>query len=195
MILRRDRKLPSPPEPAQSGMTLIEMLVVLTIIGVTASLALLSIGVGGGASGQNEAKRLESRLQLAADQSMLRDEVLAVNLTQRSYNFVQWDEAMRKWVPTKVALLEEVHELPSGITLASANGSAATDNGSAATDNGSAATDNGSAATDNGSAIVPLDVNAAAAPLEFTLDAGRSRWTIGFDGLTAKARNSLAKSP
>ena len=181
MILRRDRKLPSPPEPAQSGMTLIEMLVVLTIIGVTASLALLSIGVGGGASGQNEAKRLESRLQLAADQSMLRDEVLAVNLTQRSYNFVQWDEAMRKWVPTKVALLEEVHELPSGITLASANGSAATDNGSAA--------------TDNGSAIVPLDVNAAAAPLEFTLDAGRSRWTIGFDGLTAKARNSLAKSP
>ena len=188
MILRRDRKLPSPPEPAQSGMTLIEMLVVLTIIGVTASLALLSIGVGGGASGQNEAKRLESRLQLAADQSMLRDEVLAVNLTQRSYNFVQWDEAMRKWVPTKVALLEEVHELPSGITLASANGSAATDNGSAATDIGSAA-------TDNGSAIVPLDVNAAAAPLEFTLDAGRSRWTIGFDGLTAKARNSLAKSP
>ena len=174
MILRRDRKLPSPPEPAQSGMTLIEMLVVLTIIGVTASLALLSIGVGGGASGQNEAKRLESRLQLAADQSMLRDEVLAVNLTQRSYNFVQWDEAMRKWVPTKVALLEEVHELPSGITLASANGSAA---------------------TDNGSAIVPLDVNAAAAPLEFTLDAGRSRWTISFDGLTAKARNSLAKSP
>ena len=181
MILRRDRKLPSPPEPAQSGMTLIEMLVVLTIIGVTASLALLSIGVGGGASGQNEAKRLESRLQLAADQSMLRDEVLAVNLTQRSYNFVQWDEATHKWVPTKVALLEEVHELPSGITLASANGSAATDNGSAA--------------TDNGSAIVPLDVNAAAAPLEFTLDAGRSRWTIGFDGLTAKARNSLAKSP
>ena len=105
---------------------------------------------------------------------MLRDEVLAVNLTQRSYNFVQWDEATHKWVPTKVALLEEVHKLPRGITLAS---------------------NNGSAATDNGSAIVPLDVNAAAAPLEFTLDTGRSRWTIGFDGLRAKARNSLVKSP
>ncbi len=174
MILPRYRKSPSPPEPAQSGMTLIEMLVVLTIIGVTASLALLSIGLGGGASGQNEAKRLESRLQLAADQSMLRDEVLAVNLTQHSYNFVQWDEATHKWVPTKVALLEEAHELPSGITLASTNRSAT---------------------SDSGTAIVPLDVNAAVAPLEFTLDAGRSRWTIGFDGLTAKARSSLAKSP
>ncbi len=167
MIWRGDIKAPRLPKSAQSGMTLIEMLVVLTIIGVTATLALLSIGVGGSASGQTEAKRLESRLQLAADQSMLRDEVMAVNLTPRSYSFVQWDEGARKWVPSPTALLGEVHELPSGMALASSDGHA----------------------------IVPLDPNAAAAPLEFTLDAGRSRWTIGFDGLTAKLRNSLAKRP
>ena len=148
-------------------MTLVEMLVVLAIIGITASLALLSIGVGSGASGQTEAKRLESRLQLAADQSMLRDEVLAINLTPRSYSFAQWDEATRKWVPSTLALLGEVHELPSGVELASSDGQA----------------------------LVPLDLNAAAAPVELTISAGQSRWTIGFDGLTAKVRNSSAKRP
>ena len=167
MTLRCGRKRLRSADPAQSGMTLIEMLVVLAIIGVTASLALLSIGAGGGTSGQTEAKRLESRLQLAADQSMMRDEVMAVSLTPHSYGFVRWDEAARKWAPSALASLGEIHELPSGMALASSDGQK----------------------------IVPLGLDSTVAPVEFSLDAGRSHWAIDFDGLTAKTRTSLAKRP
>lgn len=152
------------PTRAQAGMTLIEMLVVLTIIGITASLAVLSLNTGGPARGQAEAKRLEARLQLAADETMLSDRSLAIDLSQNGYSFVQWDDAKASWQPSEVAMLGERYRLPGGLTLASADGRS----------------------------IIPLGSDGAMRDITLILGAGQRHWTIGFDGLTVSGKASAA---
>ena len=62
------------PSPDQAGLTLVEILVVLAIIGVMAGATVLAIGAGGGGvRTETEARRLASRLELAADETMVTD--------------------------------------------------------------------------------------------------------------------------
>ena len=141
----------------QDGMTLIEMLIVLAIIAVTASIAVLSIGGGSGRAGQAEARRLENRLQLAADRSMLDDEAIALVARADGYRFVQWDADKRQWLPSPVALLAEPHALPRGITLQASDPSG----------------------------LLPLGADAGGQAFELTIEADGRSWVIGFDGVTA----------
>lgn len=142
---------------AELGMTLVEMLVVLTIIGITASLAVLSLNAGGPARGQAEARRLEARLQLAADESMISDHSVALDLGSASYGFVEWDDAKSIWRPSSSAQLAERHQLPGGMTLASSDGRR----------------------------LIPLGSDGAAGDVALMLSAGGQHWSIVFDGLTA----------
>lgn len=100
---------------AESGMTLIEMLVVLVIIGVAAGGVALGVGVATRApSVETEARRLALRLQAAADDAMLGDRIIAFTTERHSYGFaaVARDGSM---VPLADALAP--HRLPGGIVV------------------------------------------------------------------------------
>jgi general secretion pathway protein H len=99
----------------ESGMTLVEMLVVLAIIGVAASATVLGIGAATReASVQAEARRLASRLQLAADETMINDRPLAFAWDKSGYAFVAWDGG--GWRAGEGEAFER-HGLPDGMKL------------------------------------------------------------------------------
>ena len=92
----------------ESGLTLIEMLVVLAIIGTIAGATVLGIGAATrGPSVEAEAKRLASNLQLAADEAMVDDQRVAMIWDDKSYAFVRDDR--RIVVPR--------HNLAAGIRM------------------------------------------------------------------------------
>ena len=66
---------------ADAGLTLVEMLVVLAIIGVAAGAVTLGIGAATRApSVESEARRFAGRLQAAADDAMLGDRMIALTV-------------------------------------------------------------------------------------------------------------------
>lgn len=148
----------------EAGITLVEMLVVLAIIGITAGGSLLAVGSGAGLDGKAEARRLQSRMQLAVDESMVRGAPMALSLGQREYGFLDWNAQEREWRPSEVGVLRETHSLPRGMALASADGRR----------------------------IVPLDADQPATPVVVNLTAAGQHWTIALDGLTTRLRTPAA---
>lgn len=81
------------------GFTLIEVVVVLFIIGILASILSLSISNRPVSEQQRtEGQRLEKLLQLAADQAQLQSTQIGLLVGQRRYRFVHLDDK-RRWVP------------------------------------------------------------------------------------------------
>ncbi len=94
---------------SESGMTLVEMLVVLAIIGVAAGATVLGLGIATrGTSVRSEAERLAVGLRLAQDDVMLGDRTIAFRWTREGYDFPGSDG--------QGALAD--HRLPAGIRLA-----------------------------------------------------------------------------
>jgi len=148
----------------QAGMTLVEMLVVLAIIGVSAGAAMLSFGNTHRGDGQIEALRMMSRLQLAADESMASDQALALALSPTGYAVVERFDAGQKWQPATLGQLREAHALPNGMTLSS----------------------------DVHTSPVPLDADGAGKPFSVTLTKGDQRWVVAFDGVKARLVQTAA---
>lgn len=99
----------------ESGMTLVEMLAVLAIVGVAAGATTLGIGAATRApSVESEARRLSSRLQSVADEAMVSDRPVAFTWDARSYAFLSWDG--RGWhIPGDDGHAR--HRLPTGVRL------------------------------------------------------------------------------
>lgn len=76
------------PDERRQGMTLIEMLVVLAIVGVSASLMVLGGGGLRETTAQTEANRLADRLRLAADEALIDGRPMRLLLAPSSYEFV-----------------------------------------------------------------------------------------------------------
>ncbi|MFL9842653.1 prepilin-type N-terminal cleavage/methylation domain-containing protein [Sphingomonas sp. ST-64] len=99
----------------EQGMTLIEMLIVLVIIGVVAGGVALGIGSATRApSVETEARRLALRLQAAADDAMIGDRIIAFTIEKDGYGFaaVARDGTM---APLSDGLA--FHRLPGGIAV------------------------------------------------------------------------------
>lgn len=144
----------------QIGMTLVEMLVVLAIIAVTASISVLAFGAGSGRTGQAEAKRLEARLQLAADRAMLDDEAIAILPQPGGYRFVQWNPESFRWQGASLAMLSEPHTLPRGMTLVASDARP----------------------------LLPVGADNGGQAFALTISAEGRRWLVEFDGMTARTR-------
>ncbi|SHF96947.1 general secretion pathway protein H [Loktanella atrilutea] len=94
-----------------AGVTLVEVLVVLVLIGVMAGAVGLSLGpVDRGDALQREATLLAARLNRAADETLLTGDVVAFVWDADGYRF----EVQRgaDWQPHPVALLAEPHATP-----------------------------------------------------------------------------------
>lgn len=139
----------------RAGMTLIEVLVTLGIVGVMATLVILGLGVsGGGLTVQTEANRLADRVGFAADEVMVTRRPLALVWDAQGYAFVR-PASDGSWVPDDHALLGERHDLPGGLTLAS-----------------------------DAPSLILLDPETTT-PFQLTLGDARHSSAIMFDGLTA----------
>lgn len=147
---------------AERGMTLVEILVVLAIIAITASVAVLSIGSDSNLRGRAEARRVEARLQLAADQMMVGDRPVAMAVAERSYAFLERDERSGKWRPLDDRVLGEPFDLPEGMKLA----------------------------VGSGEMIFPLGADGAGRPFSLTLEWKGGESMIAFDGMTARLRGA-----
>ncbi|PCD03700.1 type II secretion system protein GspH [Sphingomonas spermidinifaciens] len=96
-------------------MTLIEMLIVLSIIAVAAGAVTLGIGSASRApSVGSEAQRLANRLQAAADDGMLGDSLVAFTAEKTGYAFARFDGTT--WQPLSGEAMG-FHTLPGGMTM------------------------------------------------------------------------------
>lgn len=146
------------PSRSEMGLTLVEMLIVLAIIGVMAGA--VAIGLSGSRSGdrsvETEARRLSGRLRLAADDVRLDERPLAFRWDREGYGFGVWDATRRTWRPDRVASFGR-HDLPSGMELSAANLPQ----------------------------IVPIAPDGSGPPITVRLESKAATWEIRFDGLDA----------
>lgn len=94
------------------GFTLLELLVVLVIIGVLASLIAISI-TPNQPSPQRESRRFHTVVEAAREQAVLFNQELGLELRENRYRVLQW-RALR-WRPLNSDLLSE-HTLPDNLS-------------------------------------------------------------------------------
>ena len=143
----------------QSGLTLIEMLIVLVIIGIATSAAVLAVGsVSRDRQVETEAARLVSQLTLAVDEGLVGKTKLALIWTERAYEVRRWTED--GWLSAATPLLSQRHELAGDVVLRRADGSAD-----------------------------PVEVaeDGLGAPVTLELTGSGPAWRVAFDGFSAKA--------
>ncbi|MEO7558202.1 MAG: type II secretion system minor pseudopilin GspH [Gammaproteobacteria bacterium] len=101
---------------ASRGFTLLELLVVLLIIGITLSFASLSIGDRGREQAvEQEAQRLAGRLTLAAQEAVLQGKEMALEIRDDSYLFVVLDE--NEWRALDEDEILRARSLPAALRL------------------------------------------------------------------------------
>lgn len=147
---------------SELGMTLIEMLVVLAIVGIAAGAVALGIGSAErGGRVESEARQLAARLRLAADEAMVTDHRLVFVHDERGYAFVQPDEA-DAYAGTKREAFAR-HDLPSGMTLDAGQRVA-----------------------------VPIGVDGAGEAIDARISGGGDAWTVAWDGLNVAVASAGA---
>jgi len=107
-----------------AGFTLLELLVVVFIIGIMATMFTLSVGVAGGSDRElrRETERLQALLALALEDATFQSRELGLRLYPRSYEFSMLDRGEPfdpkddKWVPIKEDVFAP-RELPEVFAL------------------------------------------------------------------------------
>lgn len=90
-------------------MTLVEMLVVLAIVGVSAGMVTLAVGGRNDAAAQTEANRFADRLRLAADEALIVGQPVILTMNPTGYGFETGSTPPADWTLR--------HELPRGVRL------------------------------------------------------------------------------
>ncbi|ADU64815.1 general secretion pathway protein H [Desulfurispirillum indicum S5] len=99
------------------GFTLIEILVVLVIIGILASVTVMTMGQSSGQRElEREARRLHAVLKMAADEAVYNGRELGFATDFGGYGFFLYDPAEARWVALEEGPLRQ-HELRSEIRL------------------------------------------------------------------------------
>ena len=102
------------PRDAQAGVTLVEVLVVLVLIGVMAGVVGLSLGpVDRGGALDREANLLVARLNRAADEALLANAPVAFVWTQNTYAFLTLQQ--NAWATHPLPALGTPHEIGGGL--------------------------------------------------------------------------------
>lgn len=147
----------------EAGLTLIEVLMVLAIVGVMAGATTLGMGaLDRGTRTEAEARRLADRLQLAGDEAMVSAAIFALVWDQHGYHFDRWDPDAEIWLTSSQRLLGPRHTLAGGLRLVS-----------------------GGARPGTPTLIISADLAPEAAT--FLVTGSTDPWVVGFDGFAATA--------
>ena len=102
----------------RSGFTLIEILVVITIVGIVLSMAVLSLGLlGENKELDTEVRRYVSLMEVARDESMLQGREYGLEILQQGYRFVELDPLTRQWTEIIGDDVLRARSLPETIEL------------------------------------------------------------------------------
>lgn len=83
----------------ERGFTLIEIMVVMVIVGVMVGMiTLVASGNRDKRELENEARRLIAVLQMAADEAVMQNVEIGLELTEDGYSFRGFDEKNRQWI-------------------------------------------------------------------------------------------------
>lgn len=111
-----ERSLPEFPAGREAGFTLLELLVVLFIIGLTVTFATLSFsGRAMDDRLHNEARRLQEIMRLAGEDAVLQGLELGMHSDGEKYGFLVIAE--EGWAPYQEDTPLREHKLPDGIHL------------------------------------------------------------------------------
>ncbi len=148
------------PRAATAGITLIEVLVVLAVIGVAAGATMMSVtGSERGGRAETEALRLARHLSLAVDEALISGRDHALDWDESGYHFQTYDRTSG-WGAAQLSVLAQRHDLRAATRLRRLD-----------------------------DVVAPVDISAAAVSAEtvMMLDAGSTSWVVLFDGFTAFA--------
>ena len=107
-----------PRHRAAHGFTLIEILVVVAIIAITAGLASLAFDTDDRGSVAREAKRFAGALEHASARAQWRGETIGVSADGDGWRFWQRPAELNRWQPLTEDDVLGAHRLPSGIIAA-----------------------------------------------------------------------------
>lgn len=97
-ILRSKGALTGSKHARQTGFTMIEIMVVMVVVGLLASLAIVNLG---GGSQQREMtskiRELYVLMQTASEQAILNNEEFGLVIDEQGYRFVVFDELEQQW--------------------------------------------------------------------------------------------------
>lgn len=86
------------PSFRQTGFTMIEILVVLVLVGLLASLAVVNLGGGSERREMNsKVRELFVLMQTASEQAILNNQELGLVIDEQGYRFVVYDEQEQEW--------------------------------------------------------------------------------------------------
>ena len=99
-----------------SGFSLIELLVVVSVIGIIVSIALLSLGVlGDDRQLRIEARRIGSLLEVAQDEAVMQGRDFGLEVMLNSYRFVEYDPFQLRWTELLTDDIFRFRQLPEDI--------------------------------------------------------------------------------
>ena len=148
----------------ESGMTLIETLLVLAVVEIAAGASILAIGGSDrSARPESEARRLADRLALARDEALIDAAPLALVWDETGYRFLAWSVEDAVWRPSAAPVLGERHDLPDRMALHGPD-----------------------------DASLMIEADALTAPAVFDLTGDGTQWQVHFDGIEARASAQAA---
>lgn len=97
----------------QAGYSLLEMLIVITAVGILYTLVGSLLGLSVSDPLNEEVARLRERISVAQDESVVRSQALALGFSDKGYAFFTQND-QQQWEPIKDDDLLRQYELPEG---------------------------------------------------------------------------------
>lgn len=105
--------------PRTAGFTLLELLVVVTIVGVFVGAAVLSTGISGDDRDiEREAFRLTSLLDLVREEALMQNRDYGLLFAESGYGFYLYDSLQLAWIEPGADELLSTHDLDDELGLA-----------------------------------------------------------------------------